>query len=292
MTNVRANAKVNLWLRVAGKREDGFHEIETVFQSIGLADELSFTLTDAPDLQVSMSYESVPPRLVPRPEDNLVWRAAREMLNRTEHRGASIGVVKRIPTGGGLGGGSADAAAVFVTLNDVLRLGLSTEELTGLAARSGSDTSFSITGGTALGTGRGEQLTPLPTPDLALVLGLSDEPMLTKDTYERWSRGRGESSSDELVNALGQGPEAVAGLLYNDLEEPAFSLRPELRDKKESLLAAGALGALLSGSGPTLFGLCRDERHATEVAAACEKEGLFDQVVPARTRTACVEAGD
>jgi 4-diphosphocytidyl-2-C-methyl-D-erythritol kinase len=289
VTRLRANAKINLWLRVVGQREDGFHDIETVFQNVDLADELSFALMAREGVEVSMAYEDVPAVAVPKPEDNLVWRAATEMLSRSSGaRGARIDVRKRIPTGAGLGGGSADAAATLVATNELLELGLSKERLIEVAAGFGSDTSFSVLGGTALGTGRGELLTPVNSPSLALVLGLSFEPLLTGEVYARCSPG-GDGGSEALVAALGAGAEAIAPLLRNDLEQAAFSLRPELREKKKRLLRAGALGALVSGSGPTLFGLCRDDAHAAEVAATCEDIALFDRVVVTRTKSPCVE---
>lgn len=293
MTTVAANAKINLWLRIAGTTDDGYHELETIFQSVGLADELTFRVSATEGIAVDMSYEGIPPRLVPSPEDNLVWRAAREMTARAgDLTGLDIDVVKRIPTGGGLGGGSADAAATLVVLNGLLRTGLSPGALVGVARGLGSDTAFCVAGGTAVGTGRGEKLVHLQGPSLALVLGLSDTPLATRDVYERWRPAASPGAALDVTDVarhLGGGPAEIAGLLRNDLEAAAFELRPELRDKKAELTSLGALGALVSGSGPTIFGVCEDEDHAAWVATRAREAKLFDRVATVHTRPACVE---
>jgi 4-diphosphocytidyl-2-C-methyl-D-erythritol kinase len=287
---LRANAKVNLWLRVVGRRPDGYHDIETIFQSVGLADRVSCRLHEAREIDVSMSYEGVPELLTPKPEDNLVWKAARVFLDRTRSEtGVSVDVTKRIPTGGGLGGGSADAAATLIALNELLEKGMQTGELQMIAAELGSDTSFCIGGGTALGTGRGEVLYPIAdVASMAFAIGLSDDPLLTSEVYERWEpRADERPGVGEMISALAGGPDAVGPLLRNDLESAAFSLRPELADKKEVMTGAGACGALIGGSGASIIGLCRDEAHAAEVAASVGD--AFDRVVVAPAVTASVQ---
>jgi 4-diphosphocytidyl-2-C-methyl-D-erythritol kinase len=286
---LRANAKVNLWLRVVGRRPDGYHDIETIFQSVGLADDVSCRLSEPPDIDVSMSYEGVPEVLTPRLEDNLVWRAAHLFLDRTRSEtGVRVEVTKRIPTGGGLGGGSADAAATLLALNDLLQRGMDAAELQMIAAELGSDTSFCITGGTALGTGRGEKLYPIADlAPMSFAIGLSHDPLLTRDVYERWEPVvEGGAGVGEVISALSRGPDVVGPLLRNDLEPAAFSLRPELAQKKDLMMAAGACGAILGGSGPSILGLCRDETHAAEVAASVT--AAFDRVVVAPAEPASV----
>ncbi|MEA2499427.1 MAG: 4-diphosphocytidyl-2-C-methyl-D-erythritol kinase [Actinomycetota bacterium] len=291
-TGVRANAKVNLWLRIEGRRMDGFHDIETVFQSVGLADELEFAGVPR-DVSVEMVYDGLSAEQAPSPDDNLVARAAAALRASADgDPGARVKVTKRIPIGGGLGGGSADAAATLVSLNDLWNVGLSQTELMELASTIGSDTAFCIAGGAAIGEGRGERLTLLDDhPPLALVLGLSRSPLLTGDVYARAEAMPGGGGEvNEMVDALESGDaEAVAALLRNDLEPAAFSLRPELEAKKAELVAAGALGALVSGSGPTVFGLCFDLEDAYLVERRCRDAGIFDRVEVAETRPSCVE---
>lgn len=291
MNRYRANAKVNLWLRVVGKRADGFHDIETVFRSVGLADELAFEVA-GDGIDVAMSYRGAAPEEIGL-SDNLVYRAASALRDHAGmDRGARIEVTKSIPLGAGLGGGSADAAAAFVALNDLWSAGLDDRALSSLAAQNGSDTAFCIRGGVAVGRGRGEDLRFVQgLPVLSVILAASRGSLSTRDVYERCSPGPPDpDGADRMVATLESGgPEDVAKLLRNDLEHAAIALRPELQDHKDVLLAAGALGALVSGSGPTLFGLCRDDDHAEVVAGRCRDSGKFAGVVNTRTRPSCVE---
>jgi 4-diphosphocytidyl-2-C-methyl-D-erythritol kinase len=207
-------------------------------------------------------------------------------------RGARLKLTKRIPIGGGLGGGSGNAAGALLALDRLWGLHLEQATLLELATDLGSDVPFCLAGaGTSLVTGRGEQLAPLPPPPTLVwfVLGLSDTPLRTPDVY-------GELRDDEIgveqspapmtmALAAGDIPE-IAALLSNDLEAPALRLRPELGEKKEALVRAGALGAGLSGSGPTLFGIVADRSEAQKVAA--EVAGLFDRVAVVCSTPSCV----
>ena len=206
----------------------------------------------------------------------------------------AIEIDKRIPIGAGLGGGSGNAAGVIAGLNEVWELGLDSGRLSGLALDIGADVPYCLTGGTALATGRGERTTPLTAPEtLWFVLGVSNEPLLTRDVYEAFDarRDMAEVGSGPMRLALGRGDVvAVAALVHNDLEPPAFRLRPGLAQLKAAMLEAGALGAVMSGSGPTIVGLARDRDHATAIAEAAKPS--FDRVVVSSSRPVCVERLD
>lgn len=280
--NARSYAKINLWLRVVGKRADGFHDIETVFHTVSLYDELT----------LEPSVDGILVEMEPTVDDNLAERAART-LSRDGSVGARIAIRKNIPLGAGLAGGSGNAAAVLLGLNRLWGAGLDDEALRAIATDLGSDVAFMLEGGTKLGMGRGEQLTGLPQAPSPLwfVLAMFDEGLATADVYGAWrpSEERG-GSLDDFRAALDTGePERIARAVRNDLEAPALDMRPGLADKKERLVAAGALGAFVSGSGPTLVGIARDEAHAVAVADAVRRE--FDRVEVVRSHPRAVELG-
>jgi 4-diphosphocytidyl-2-C-methyl-D-erythritol kinase len=266
-----AHAKLNLFLRVVGRRPDGFHELETVFQSIDLADELNVSPAD--DLRLTGGSAEAPPG-----PENLVLRAAvalREAAGVTG--GAALHLEKRIPVGAGLGGGSSDAAAALRALNQLWNLDLPDARLATLAAELGSDVPFALRGGTAVGRGRGELLEPLPTPALCFVLIRPPFPVPTARAYGLYQPAPSDGPSlDTFVAALASGdPTRLALVLRNDLEPGVFGAWPELGALRERLLTAGAVGARMTGSGSVLFGLARDERHAREVAAQIEEPGMW-----------------
>lgn len=292
---IKTHAKINLFLRVLGRRSDGYHEVETILHGIELGDEIDVHLTDTGKVEVEMVLADSVSELLPPSEQNTVWHAAQHLIEHgAPNEGVHIRIVKRIPIGAGLGGGSGNAAGVLVALNELWKTELNRDALLDVASRVGSDVPYCISGGTALATARGESLTPLPSPEtMWFVLGISHDPLLTRDVYAAWEPDPGGEAvgSAEMTLALGGGDfEEVASLLYNDLERPAFSLRPELAERKEALVAAGALGASLSGSGPTLFGIATGEAHAREVAAAVEP--VFDKVVVTCSRPECIERLD
>jgi 4-diphosphocytidyl-2-C-methyl-D-erythritol kinase len=271
---VQAHAKLNLYLRVVGRRPDGFHELETVFQSIDLADELTVELAD--DLRLTGGCAEAPPG-----PENLVLSAAAALREAAGGQGgAVIHLEKRIPVGAGLGGGSSDAAAMLLALNRLWGLELPHERLAALAAGLGSDVPFGLRGGTAVGRGRGEILEPLPTPRLWSVLVRPPFPVPTAQAYGLYRPAPPESPQLEaFLTALATGDAArLAPLLRNDLEAGVFGAWPELEALREHLLTAGAVGARMTGSGSVLFGLARDERHARVVAARMEEPGLWVQV--------------
>lgn len=292
-TRIKTHAKLNLFLRVLGRRADGYHEVETILHGVEMGDEIDVRLTDTGKVEVEMVLADSVSDLLPPSEQNTVWHAAQRLIDDHGARndGVHINIVKRIPIGAGLGGGSGNAAGVLVALNELWKTELNRDGLLHVAGRVGSDVPYCISGGTALATARGESLTPLPSPEtMWFVLGISHDPLLTRDVYAAWEPDPDAEpvGSAEMTLALGGGDVVeVASLLYNDLERPAFALRPELAGRKQSLVEAGALGASLSGSGPTLFGVARDEDHAREVAAGVEDE--FDKVVVTSSRAECIE---
>ena len=292
---LRTHAKINLFLRVLGRRPDGYHEIESIFHGVSLSDDIEVRPTEGTEVDVDISVERGPDTGVPKREDNLAYLAAQALIERgATPTGVSIDIRKRIPIGGGLGGGSGNAAGVLVALNELWGAGLAVDDLNYLGASVGSDVPYCLTGGTMLVTGRGENLSSLPSPnDLHFVLGISDEPLFTSDVYARLDElgTDGAVGSAAMTLALGSGdPVEVGQLLHNDLEPAAFSIRPELEELKKVIYSAGALGAGLTGSGPTLFGLASDEDHARDIAEKIRDR--FDHVELARSTQRCVELLD
>ena len=282
----RAPAKVNAQLAVGPLRPDGFHELRTVYLAVSLFD----TVTVGPGEGVSVSVSGIDADAVPTDRRNLVWRAA-ELL--AEHAGvgadASIEIDKSIPAVAGLAGGSADAAAALVALDGLWDTRASRTDLDRLAAQLGSDVPFSLLGGVALGSGRGEQLSPVlaRTPS-HWVLGLAGDGLSTPAVYAELDRLRAAGTvpdgsrltpTDPVIAALRSGPpSALAGVLSNDLQAPALALRPELGRALRAATDAGALGALVSGSGPTVAALAQDEQAAIRLAAELAGVGVFRTV--------------
>ncbi len=268
MLTLRAPAKLNLYLRVLGRRPDGYHELDTLFERIDLADELTFA--PQPDgLHLTCSDSSLSCG-----EDNLVLQAARLLQQVTGHHGGAVmHLAKRIPIAAGLGGGSSDAAATLVGLNQVWHLGLDQAALTGLGARLGADVPFFLQPAPfAIARGRGDVCEPLPvTCRLAHVLAIPAARVSTSEVYATGHFGLTPDtpSSSIVAHALRNGP-ALAGLaegLWNDLEPEAIRRCPSSASCQVVLRELGCLGARVTGSGPAVFGLCRDVAHAHEVAA-------------------------
>lgn len=291
---LRTHAKVNLFLRVIGLRRDGFHEVETILHGVKLYDEIEMEEAES-GVEVVMEFAQGLSGTLPAKEENLIARAAMLLVDGLEDtKGALVRVKKGIPIAAGLGGGSGNAAGALVTLAEMWKLDIDRTRLFSMAEKLGADVPYCIDGGTALATARGEQLTPLPNiQPMWFVLGGSNEPLLTRAVYELWdSTGPAEESSPvPLTMALGAGDSAeVATLLHNDLERPAFTLRPELEEKKDVLVEAGALGASMSGSGPTMFGIAPDESSANDIAGKVRDS--FDWVKVVTSQTACIERLD
>jgi 4-diphosphocytidyl-2C-methyl-D-erythritol kinase len=259
-----------------------------VLHSISLGDDLVISEGRSED-GVDIDAEPWLGRVVVPDEHNLVLRAA-GLMRRRKHGGPlQVTLHKRIPVGAGLGGGSANAAGALEALNELWEAELEPAALGCLGAELGSDVPFCLVGGTAVATGRGEIVTPVPAPlSLTFVLGLSARPLGTAEVYRAHHLAAPAPPVDPLLAALAAADVLrVATLLHNDLEPAAFRLRPELVEAKEAFLRAGALGAALSGSGPTLFAVAHDEGHARAVAAAVE--GNFDRVEVVTSRPSCIE---
>jgi len=276
---VEAPAKLNLFLEVIGKRADGFHEIETVMQAIDLCDRVEFWKR-APG-KFSMSSSGI---AVPLDEDNLVMRAARLMADAfAGNSGAHLHLEKRIPIGGGLGGGSSDAAAVLRGLDRLWQLDADLPDLERLGSRIGSDVNFFLYGGLALCRGRGELVEPLTAySPVRYVLHVPQVQSLTKDIYARLRMPltAGRRACTSICEALERGNAGAVGCeLFNRLEEPAFELYPDLADAKAALAEAGALGSLLSGSGSTVYAAAAPEAAAGLVAALEPRLGTGSMAV-------------
>ncbi|MDQ3931596.1 MAG: 4-(cytidine 5'-diphospho)-2-C-methyl-D-erythritol kinase, partial [Actinomycetota bacterium] len=316
---VRVPAKVNLFLAVRGLRPDGMHDIVSVLHTVTLYDELTASLESPLGscyhpanrrlFDVVLEHDAGPQ--VPRDDSNLAMRAARSLAGvvrgRTssttagpdtqsldvpvQERSSELGLMtrlvleKRIPVAGGMAGGSADAAGALLALNRLWECGLDHESLKGVAATLGADVPFCVTGGTALATGTGAAAAQvLCRASYHWVVGIDSQPLSTRSVYEAWDEVGVPSSAapDQVLQALrSDDPEALAAALHNDLEVAAFHLRPSLREASTALLDAGALRALVSGSGPTLVALAGNARHARQLATAVAD--CFDRVEVVRS---------
>jgi 4-diphosphocytidyl-2-C-methyl-D-erythritol kinase len=290
---VRVPAKINLQLAVGPLRDDGYHHLVTVFHAVSLFDEVTVAAAAADNVTVSGEGASH----VPRNGDNLALRAVRALRDvvaehggtaeRARVGGVAVAISKRIPVAGGMAGGSADAAASLVACNELWGTGLSQQELCTVAGGVGSDVAFAVLGGTAVGRGRGEHLTPaLVAPaQYHWVLALADGHLSTPAVYGALDRLRADQEvpepelSKELMAALRAGDaEQLGAAISNDLQIPAISLFPALRKTLSAGREFDALGALVSGSGPTCYFLARDQAHATDLAAALSGAGICRSV--------------
>jgi 4-diphosphocytidyl-2-C-methyl-D-erythritol kinase len=269
---VDACAKINLTLEVVRRLPDGYHEIRTVFQQVNLCDELA--LADSASDGITISCDDTGLDAGP---SNLVWRAADLMQKRfCPRRGVRVHVHKRIPIGGGLGGGSADAAATLVGLNRLWSLGLSRQDLMDLALQLGMDVPFCVLGGTALGAGRGEILEPLPAlPALDVVIAHAGVESSTAEAYaalrpEHMGGGRATAA---MAQAIKDGDiSAVAAGLYDVFEKDICRRLPQVGRIKRIMLESGAWNAALTGSGACVFALAHSAAKARAIAAAVQSE--------------------
>ncbi|MBV7412740.1 4-(cytidine 5'-diphospho)-2-C-methyl-D-erythritol kinase [Dermabacteraceae bacterium TAE3-ERU27] len=284
---VSAPGKVNLSLRVGPVDERGYHPLETVFQAVSLYETV--TASAAPEGTLEISVSGRDSELVPCDESNLVSRAARLLQQHCGVAyGARLAIAKTVPVAGGMGGGSADAAAALCALNKLWGLSVSGEELTLLAAQLGADVPFCLHGKTMLGTRYGDVLAPLSAAEpLHWVIVPSSAKLSTPEVYRRFDsmsenaalpEGTGTRApqvAQGLLSAIAEGdPYRVGELLRNDLQESALALHPPLREVLETLRAGGALGVLVSGSGPTVMALAADREAADSLADFCFAAGL------------------
>ncbi|HZN78028.1 MAG TPA: 4-(cytidine 5'-diphospho)-2-C-methyl-D-erythritol kinase [Micromonosporaceae bacterium] len=282
---VRVPAKINLHLGVGSVRGDGYHELTTVYHAIALFDELTARRGDT--LALTMEGEGAGELALD--DTNLAIRAARALATHTGMPAhARLHLRKQIPLAAGLAGGSADAAAALVACDALWGTGLSREELAGVATQLGSDVPFLVYGGTALGTGRGETVSPVLARGNAWhwVVAIADSGLSTPDVYRELDRLRSRGSAPApagqpagLLAALRQrDPVVLAGVLANDLEPAAVSLRPALAKTLAAGRDAGALAGMVSGSGPTCVFLAADAGHAAELAESLEAAEVCETV--------------
>ncbi|HZD80406.1 MAG TPA: 4-(cytidine 5'-diphospho)-2-C-methyl-D-erythritol kinase [Actinomycetota bacterium] len=263
-----AHGKINVFLRVLGAREDGYHDLESLVLPVALADVV--TVRAARSLKVDVQGAAELAGSVPAGGLNLALVAALALAGVSgASRGATIRIDKRIPVAGGLAGGSADAAATLSALNELWRCGLEEPTLADIAARVGSDVPAMLAGGPVLMHGRGERTAPATVSTLWWVMVTLGFGIRSPDAYRWWDEDGSPTGPDPqpLLDAAEAGDAGALGpLLFNDLEPPVFARHREIARAKDSLLAAGALGAVMSGSGSSVGGLARDREHAERIA--------------------------
>lgn len=273
---IRTPAKVNLRLRVVGKRRDGYHLLDTIIVPVSLFDEIEISRertlknkASALRLKVSCRHP-----LVPTGEENLVYRAARLLLEKKKLRdGVAIRIRKNIPVGGGLGGGSSDAAATLRGLNRVFRLGCSVKELAVIAKSLGADAPFFLYNRPMRARGIGDNLRPLgPLPRLWLVILYPGFPVSTRWVYRNFSATLTKPIVNTSISALSGSPAELQNFLVNDLESVAIARYPRIGFLKKKLIQTGAAGALMSGSGSSVFGIFTSRRKAKQALSRLRKE--------------------
>jgi 4-diphosphocytidyl-2-C-methyl-D-erythritol kinase len=278
-----APAKINLYLEILGDRPDGYHELVMILQSIDLADQIDLRANGTDAIRIHCDHPQVPTN-----QSNLAYRAVELMAKQfpnvfAKFGGVEITIKKQIPVAAGLAGGSTDAAAVLVGVDMMWQLGLTQPELQDLAAQLGSDVPFCLAGGTAIATGRGEQLSSLPAIDSLYVVLAKDRNLMisTAWAYQAYRSQFGHSyirdteslesraarvHSGPMVNAIfNKNGSQIGQLLHNDLEKVVLPTTPQVSQLREAFQSSGALGTMMSGSGPTVFALCESETHAHEI---------------------------
>lgn len=286
---VRAPGKINIYFRVGAPREDGYHPVASLYLAVSLFEEVAATPRSDGLITVGLNEASTAvkdPETFPLGEDNLVIRAARLLAEHTGREGGvHLDITKRVPIAGGMGGGSADAAATLVACNALWGTGLTREELGRLSARLGADVPFALSGGAAVGLGVGDELSPLLLRTRTdWVLALASYGLSTPAVYQQLDALRGNVAIEEpravdpeVIQALmAHDLVLLPGLLGNDLGRAAVQLAPELAAVLEMAHRSGALTALVSGSGPTVASLAEDPAHAQELATLLNDEAGID----------------
>jgi len=285
MVHARAPGKINLFLRVGARMADGYHDLATAFQAVSLYEEVRAYRAD--DLTVSFTGP-IDTTGLPADGGNLAVKAARLLARRTGFKGGvRLEIVKNIPIAGGMAGGSADAAAALVACDALWGTECSRDDLLALAARLGADVPFALTGGTALGTHRGDLLSPVLAKGVFhWVLAIPEAGLSTPEVYAELDRGRASAAGatetpvapaadPDVLQALRAGdPTMLAAALSNDLQEPALRLEPRLRAILDRGESNGALAGIVSGSGPTLAFLCADLDSALDLQVTLSASGL------------------
>ncbi len=281
---VRVPGKVNVYLGVGPREFSGYHELATIFQAVGIYDEVTVSAADSLTISGLGSFAAQ----IPTDDTNLAWKAA-ELVARAcgENPNIHIQIDKSIPIAAGMAGGSADAAATLVACDAYWNAGIPRDQLDAMAATLGSDVPFMLHGGCALGVGRGEVLSPVMIRgSFHWVFATFDEGLSTAQIYEKTDEMRGLEFEEapevptELLSALARGDAPALGrLLQNDLQLAATTSRPQLGRVLEQGIDSGALGAIISGSGPTCAFLVRDESSAIDLVVALKASGLVDDVL-------------
>ena len=276
--SLKALAKINLGLDVLGKREDGYHEVRMVMQTIHLYDRVEIKKTRSPHIHVETNLYYLPVN-----EDNLVYRAAKLMKDEFQIKeGVRIVLQKFIPVAEGLAGGSSDAAAVLVGMNRIFNLGLKQNKLMELGLKIGADVPFCIMRGTALAEGIGEKLTALPPmPKCPVLIAKPAISVSTKAVYEglKLYDGMEHPDIDGVMEGIQQKDlKGVASHMGNILETVTIPMYPVIEDIKKLMLENGALNAMMSGSGPTVFGLFPNEKEIRRAYEALKQSGLAKNV--------------
>lgn len=274
----KAYAKINLGLDVLRRRADGYHEVKMVMQTVDLWDRLTFAKKNQPGIELSVGDAALPDG-----KDNLICRAAELVMKEKKiEQGVKITLDKNIPIAAGMAGGSTDAAAVFHGLNELFGLSMDMEEMKRLGVKIGADVPYCIMGGTALSEGIGEILTSLPAPpQCVLVVAKPDINVSTRFVYENLHVDRlaDHPDIDGMVQAIKEKSlEGIVSRLGNVLETVTTREYPVIEEIKNKMKENGAAGALMSGSGPTVFGIFTEQDPAQAAAGLIRKSGLADQV--------------
>ncbi|MBI4652407.1 4-(cytidine 5'-diphospho)-2-C-methyl-D-erythritol kinase [Candidatus Desantisbacteria bacterium] len=270
MITLNAYAKVNLFLKIKEKRTDGYHEIESIMQKLDLHDVISLEINSTGIIEIlnSGGSNSID---IPWDETNLVFKAAKIFKETLKIKdGCIIKIKKGIPASAGLGGGSSDAAATLIGVNRLWNTNLPKEILAQMGEKIGSDVPFFLYRGTALVTGKGEKVFSLPSlPKIWFILIKPPKGVSTRWAYENFDLINDtpeQKDINEIINCLKKGnEEKIFKMLYNDMERVVFKYYPELKDIKDFLLGSGAQNALLSGSGSTIFGICKNKKDAYSI---------------------------
>ncbi len=279
---LKAYAKINLGLDVVRRLPNGYHEVKMIMQTVGIYDELTFTGKDS-GISVTVEAEDLPAGAVPADENNLIYKAAKQLMDRYGVAGGiHIHLKKNIPVAAGMAGGSTDAAATYRGVNEMFALGATEEELCDMAVKVGADVPYCVKGGTALSEGIGEVLTMLPdAPDCFVLVAKPDIFVSTKYVYENLHADTLQSHPDidGMVEAIREGNlNGVIDRMENVLETVTEKAYPIIGELKAFMEANGARKALMSGSGPTVFGIYEEEEKAKQGYEALKEAGLAKQL--------------
>ena len=275
---LRALAKINLGLDVVGKRDDGYHEVRMIMQTIQMYDVLEIEKKKEPGIVLTTNIP-----YVPTDERNLVYKAAKMLMDEFKIKdGVNIYINKRIPIAGGMAGGSSDCATTLMGINQLFELGLSKEELMERGVKLGADVPYCVLGGTAIARGIGEVLTPLPAPaDCHVIIAKPPVSVSTAYVYGHIKPLKITKRPDieAMAQSIKDGDlKKMASLIYNVMEDVTVGEYPIISEIKQVMLDNGALNSIMSGSGPTVFGLFDDKEKAQQCVKTLEEKGLTQQL--------------